>query len=207
MVQIIQAHKVGLEDLNSYFKAQAVRDPAFFPEWQNVPSEITELERQYLDKIQAGYLNLIEHPPLLEKAVQVAILGPLLFLADFYLPPFRIQAEKSIEITAQDEDVIVRGQLDILLLKERFWAMAIESKEASFSFEAGRAQLLAYMLANPQSEKPCFGLISSGGSFVFLKLVQGEVNRYGLSRVYELSNPGNDLYDVYPILKHIADIS
>ena len=207
MVQIIQAHKVGLEDLNSYFKAQAVRDPAFFPEWQNVPSEITELERQYLDKIQAGYLNLIEHPPLLEKAVQVAILGPLLFLSDFYLPPFRIQAEKSIEITAQDEDVIVRGQLDILLLKERFWAMAIESKEASFSFEAGRAQLLAYMLANPQSEKPCFGLISSGGSFVFLKLVQGEVNRYGLSRVYELSNPGNDLYDVYPILKHIADIS
>jgi hypothetical protein len=207
MVQIIQAHKVGLEDLNSYFKAQAVRDPAFFPEWQNVPSEITELERQYLDKIQAGYLNLIEHPLLLEKAVQVAILGPLLFLADFYLPPFRIQAEKSIEITAQDEDVIVRGQLDILLLKERFWAMAIESKEASFSFEAGRAQLLAYMLANPQSEKPCFGLISSGGSFVFLKLVQGEVNRYGLSRVYELSNPGNDLYDVYPILKNIADIS
>jgi hypothetical protein len=207
MVQIIQAHKVGLEDLNGYFKAQAVRDRAFFPEWQNVPSEITELERQYLDKIQAGYLNLIEHPPLLEKAVQVAILGPLLFLADFYLPPFRIQAEKSIEITAQDEDVIVRGQLDILLLKERFWAMAIESKEASFSFEAGRAQLLAYMLANPQSEKPCFGLISSGGSFVFLKLVQGEVNRYGLSRVYELSNPGNDLYDVYPILKHIADIS
>jgi len=207
MVQIIQAHKVGLEDLNSYFKAQAVRDPAFFPEWQNVPSEITELERQYLDKIQAGYLNLIEHPPLLEKAVQVAILGPLLFLADFYLPPFRIQAEKSIEITAQDEDVIVRGQLDTLLLKEQFWAMAIESKEASFSFEAGRAQLLAYMLANPQSEKPCFGLISSGGSFVFLKLVQGEVNRYGLSRVYELSNPGNDLYDVYPILKHIADIS
>jgi hypothetical protein len=207
MVQIIQAHKVGLEDLNGYFKAQAVRDRAFFPEWQNVPSEITELERQYLDKIQAGYLNLIEHPPLLEKAVQVAILGPLLFLADFYLPPFRIQAEKSIEITAQDEDVIVRGQLDILLLKERFWAMAIESKEASFSFEAGRAQLLAYMLANPQSEKPCFGLISSGGSFVFLKLVQGEVNRYGLSRVYELSNPGNDLYDVYPILKNIADIS
>ena len=207
MVQIIQAHKVGLEDLNSYFKAQAVRDPAFFPEWQNVPSEITELERQYLDKIQAGYLNLIEHPPLLEKAVQVAILGPLLFLADFYLPPFRIQAEKSIEITAQDEDVIVRGQLDTLLLKEQFWAMAIESKEASFSFEAGRAQLLAYMLANPQSEKPCFGLISSGGSFVFLKLVQGEVNRYGLSRVYELSNPGNDLYDVYPILKNIADIS
>ena len=207
MVQTIQARKVDLDDLTSHFKIEAVQDLSFFPEWQISPAETTELERQFLDKIRQGYWNLIGHPPLLEKAVQVAILGPLLFLANFYLPPFYIQAEKSIEITAQDEDVIVRGQLDILLLKERFWAMAIESKEASFSFEAGRAQLLAYMLANPQSEKPCFGLISSGGSFVFLKLVQGEVNRYGLSRVYELSNPGNDLYDVYPILKHIADIS
>ena len=207
MVQTIQARKVDLDDLTSHFKIEAVQDLSFFPEWQISPAETTELERQFLDKIRQGYWNLIGHPPLLEKAVQVAILGPLLFLANFYLPPFYIQAEKSIEITAQDEDVIVRGQLDILLLKERFWAMAIESKEAAFSFEAGLAQLLIYMLANPQSEKPSFGLISSGGSFVFVKLVRGEVNRYGLSKIFELRNPGNDLYDVYPILKHIADIS
>lgn len=207
MVQIIQASKVELDNLVDHFKVEAVQDPSFFPEWQNVPVGTSESERQFLDRIRQGYWNLIEHPPLLEKAVQIAILGPLLFLADFYLPPFHIQTEKSIEITAQDDDVIVRGQLDILLLKERFWAMAIESKEASFSFEAGRAQLLAYMLANPQSEKPCFGLVATGGSFVFVKLVQGEVNRYGLSRTYELINPGNDLYEVYPILKHIADIS
>ncbi len=32
--------------------------------------------------------------------------------------------------------------------------MAIETKRVSFSLEAGLAQILAYMLANPNPEKP-----------------------------------------------------
>ena len=136
--------------------------PFFFQEWQTHLPEVTESETRLLDQIKEGYFNLIDDPPLLEKTIQIAVVGPLLFLAGFYLPPFHIKAEESIAISAEDHGVVVRGQLDILLLKEQFWVMVIESKRASFSVEAGLAQLLAYMLANPHPDKPGFGLIHNG---------------------------------------------
>jgi len=40
-----------------------------------------------------------------------------------------------------------------------------------FSVEAGLAQILSYMLGNPAPDQPCFGMIATGGSFIFLKLV------------------------------------
>jgi hypothetical protein len=202
----VQASRVDFNDLSHSFKLEAVRDLGFFPEWQNNLSELTEAEQQLLDKVQTGFLHLLEYPPLHEKAVQVSVLGPLLLLGNFYLPPYRIKAEAAIEITAEDEGLIVRGQLDILILKAHFWVMVIESKETKFSIEAGLPQLLSYMLANTETEKPGFGMIVSGGSFVFVKLVRGTTNRYGLSRIYEMRNPGNELYDVLRIMKRIAEV-
>lgn len=204
MVQALQSSQVSLQELSQGFNLRATRDPQFFSEWQGPLPEISESDRHFLDKVQAGYWNLVEHPPLSEKAIQVFVLGPILFLADFCLPPFHIQTEKSVEIVEEANGVMVRGRIDILLLKEQFWALVIESKEAEFSIEAGLAQLLAYMLANPVAEKPGYGLIASGGGFTFVKLVRGPVNQYALSRIFEIRNPGNDLYDVLRILKRIA---
>ncbi|MBW4581335.1 MAG: restriction endonuclease subunit R [Tildeniella nuda ZEHNDER 1965/U140] len=206
MVQTLQARNVTLRHLIDNFGLQLIRDEQFFREWQDVLPDITDAEKQFLDKVQEGYFNLIDHPPLLEKAVQIAILGPVLFVANFFLPPFHIQAERSVEISAEDEGITIRGQADLILLKEQLWVMAIESKEASFSIEAGLAQLLAYMLANPHPSKPSFGLIVTGGSFMFVKLVQGNVSQYAISRIFEIRNPGNDLYSVVAILKHIGQL-
>ena len=207
MVQTLQARTLTLRDLIASFGLHLTLDPAFFREWQVALPEVTETEKAYLDRVKAGYLNLIEYPPLLEKAVQMAILSPILFLAEFYLPPFHIKTEKSIEISAEDEGVVVRGQLDILLLRDQFWVMVIESKEASFSPEAGLAQLLTYMLANPQPERPGFSLIASGGSFTFVKLQHGRSPQYGLSQIFEIRNPGNELYEVFAILKGLGQPS
>ena len=85
--------------------------------------------------------------------------------------------------------------------------MVIESKQAVFSIEAGLAQILAYMLANDNQDKPCFGMITTGGSFVFIKLVKGESPQYALSRVFELRNPGNELYTVLGILKQLEQVA
>jgi len=96
------------------------------------------------------------------------VLDPMLFLGGFYLPPFHVKSEQSVEITTEDE-VIVTGSMDVLVLKNscRFcW-----SKKAVFSVEAGLAQILSYMLGNPAPDQPCFGMIATGGSFIFLKLV------------------------------------
>lgn len=206
MVQTIPAKDVTLQDLTTQFNLQLVRDEQFFREWHEDLPEVSDLEKQMLDRVQAGYFNLLNYSPLLENAIKLAVLSPILYLADFYLYPFHIKSEQSVQITAEDEGTIVEGKIDVLVLRERLWVMVIESKKASFSVVAGLAQILAYMLANPDSEKPSFGMITTGGSFVFIKLVKGETPRYATSKVFELLNPGNDLYSVLSILKRLSQI-
>jgi hypothetical protein len=206
MVQTLQAKNVTLRDLIEKFQMQLVQDEQFFPEWQNGLPDLSDFEKQFLDKVKAGYFNLVTDPPVLEKPVQLAIVAPILFLADFYLPPFQIKAETSIEISEEDEGVIIRGSLDVLVLKEQLWLLVIESKRASLSLEIGLAQLLAYMMATPHPEKPCFGMLTNGGSFTFVKLVKNQVYQYATSRFFELRNPGNELYDVLKILKQISQL-
>lgn len=205
-MQTLQARDVNLRDLIDQFGLELGQDEQFFWEWQQDLPEITDSERQFLDKVKAAYMNLVSYPPLLEKAVQISILSPMLFLADFYLPPFHIKTEKSIEIATEDEGVIIRGQLDILLLKEQFWVMAIESKAFSFSIEAGLAQLLAYMMANPHPERPGFGMVATGGSFIFVKLVRDAVPRYATSDQFAVLNQKNGIYDAFRILRRIGQL-
>jgi hypothetical protein len=206
MVQTVLAKDVSLIELKNLFGLQLNRDEDFFREWQDNLPELTESEKQLLDKVQAGYFNLLQYPPMLENVVRMSILDPVLFIGNFYLSPFYITSEKSIEISTLDEGRIIKGSLDTLVLKDRFWVMVIESKRANFSIEAGLAQILAYMLANPDGEKPNFGMITTGGSFIFLKLVQGEFPQYATSKTYQLLNPHNDLYKVLGILKHLCEL-
>jgi hypothetical protein len=70
MVQTIQAKNVTLEELQTLFGLQLVRDDNFFREWQDELPEITDFQKQQLNQIKAGYFNLLEHPPLLEKNYQ-----------------------------------------------------------------------------------------------------------------------------------------
>ncbi|WP_333419384.1 hypothetical protein [Microcoleus sp. MOSTC5] len=82
--------------------------------------------------------------------------------------------------------------------------MVIESKRVSFSIEAGLAQILGYMLANPNSaDKPSYGMIATGGSFIFVKLVKEESPRYSTSDLLGISNRTNNLYDLLRILKRL----
>lgn len=207
MVQSIPASVIPIDELELRFGLRETESEEFFREWQDNLPEITDLEKQMLDRVKAGYLNLLKTPPLLENAVRMAVLSPLLFFADFYLYPFQIKSEKSVRISASDEGVIIEGKIDVLVLFQQLWLMVIESKQATFSIEAGLAQILAYMLANPNPEKPCFGMITTGGSFIFVKLVKGETPQYALSDEFVLRKRGNELYRVLSILKRLGELA
>ncbi len=208
MTQTKQAKDIDLRYLINNYGIQLVLDDQFFREWQDDLPEITELDKQLLDKVKASYFNLLNYPPLLESVVRIAIVDPILFIiGDFCLIPFYIKAEEQIDITDEDEGVIIKGKIDTLVLKDQLWAMIIESKQAEYSIEKGLAQLLAYMLGNPDPDKPSFGMITTGGSFIFIKLVKGEVIQYGTSKMFEVRNPGNELYDVLRILKRLTQIA
>jgi len=57
MVQTIQAKDITLLELETLFGLQLIRDQHFFREWQDNLPPITELEKQQLDKVHAGYFN------------------------------------------------------------------------------------------------------------------------------------------------------
>ncbi|MEN8217107.1 MAG: hypothetical protein ABFS56_12215 [Pseudomonadota bacterium] len=121
MSQTIRATDISLHDLETQFELQLSNDEQFFPEWQTDLPEITELDKQVMDRVKASYFNLV--------------------------------------------------------------------------------------LANENQDKPCFGMITTGGSFVFIKLVKGKTPQYALSRVFELRNPGNELYTVLSVLKQLEQVA
>jgi hypothetical protein len=107
MIQTIPARDINLRYLIDNFGLQLIQDEQFFLEWQDNLPEITDLDKQLLDKVKAGYFNLLNYPPLLEDVIRMAILDPLLFIGDFYLAPFFVKSEKSIEIAVEDEETFI----------------------------------------------------------------------------------------------------
>jgi hypothetical protein len=205
MVQTIQAKNVTLRSLIDDFGIQLVRGSQFFSEWQTDLPDVSDSEKQSLDRITNGFVNLLDYAPLLEGVIRMSVVDPLLFLVGFYLSPFHVRSEPSIEIQTEDEGIIITGSLDTLVLKDRLWVLVVESKRASYSVEAGLAQILAYMLASPNPEQPCYGMITSGGSFMFVKLVKGNPPQYAVSKLFGIREP-EDLATVFAILKRFGQL-
>jgi len=206
MVQSIQAQNISLGYLEEKFKLQEVNKETFFPEWFDNLPEITDLEQQYLNRVKDNFLRLATHPPLLEDAVKMIVVSPLLDLAGFYAEPFSLATEESIEIIAEDAEEVIRGRIDILVIQARFWLLVIESKRPKFSLLESIPQALSYMLANPQPEKPAFGLVTNGSHFIFLKLVKGYQLEYAVSYELSLLRRENELYQVLRIFKKISQV-
>ncbi len=55
-------------------------------------------------------------------------------------------------------------------------------------------------------DKPSFGMITTGKSFIFIKLVKGETPQYALSDEFVLRKRGNELYSVLSILKRLGQL-
>ncbi|MGD1902111.1 MAG: restriction endonuclease subunit R [Geitlerinemataceae cyanobacterium] len=202
----IAANQVELSDLIDRLDLTRINDLDFFSEWQTDLPTLADLDRQLLDRVRDGYFNLIEYPPLREDAIRMAILDPILFIAGLYLPPFHIRSEAPISLEIPDEDRSISGRIDTLIFREHLWVMVIEAKRASLSIEAGLAQLLTYLLAAPNPTN--YGLITSGGEFIFVKLEQGTRPKYATSDMFVMRNRRrNELYEVLQILKKLADLT
>ncbi len=204
MPSTLPAEKVTLYDLEQRFQLQQRDAGQFFPEWQQELLPLTESEQQRLDRVKAIYANLARRS-VLENTVKMAIVSPLLDLAGLYLPPFYISTEEEVQIQAEDDGIAIRGRIDVLVLKETFWLLVIESKRAEFSLRVGIPQALTYMLATPSPERPLYGLVTNGSNFVFLKLVRQGTPFYARSKEFLLEEDGQ-LGQVLQILKRLAAI-
>jgi len=203
MSQTIAARDISLYELEEKFNLQLNTEVNFFTEWSENLPPLNEAEKQALDRVRNNYLNLTKRRPMSEEAVKMVVLSPLLDLAGFYQLPFEITTETGIEILATDEGVIVKGNIDVLVIHQKFWVLVIESKSSKFDVTTAIPQALAYMLDNPNQNQPCYGLIVNGREFIFLKLIKQEKPEYARSYALSLERP-EELYQVLSVLKQIS---
>ncbi len=205
MVKTSQAREISLEELQEKFGLELNNNYNFFPEWTEDLPKLTDAQKQALERVKSNYLNLINRRPMSEEAVKMVVLSPLLDLAGFYQPPFVIETETPIEISAEDDGVIVKGNIDVLVVQKRLWILVIESKSTKFDVITALPQALVYMLDNPNPKQTIFGFLVNGREFVFVKLVQQETFQY--SRSYALSiERKNELYQVLSVLIRFSQL-
>ncbi|MEH2024822.1 type I restriction endonuclease subunit R [Nostoc sp.] len=212
MVQTIPARDISLYELEEKFGLQLATDTNFFPECTEDLPTLTDSEQEAMSttgyayaRVKSNYLNLNKHRLMSEEAVKMVVLSPLLDLAGFYQPPFEIETETPVQISAEDETVIVKGNIDVLVIQKRFWVLVIESKSSKFDVMTALPQALAYMLDCPNPAKATFGLVINGREFVFIKLIQQEHPWY--ARSYALSiERDSELHQVLSILKRLGEL-
>jgi hypothetical protein len=193
-----------LKDAKDKFGFTHVQCEQFFPEWRTGLAEITTVERSDLDILRRRYLYHREHGDLLEGTVTLLLVSPLLSIAGFYDPPFRIKAEPSVELVIDDGEEVLRGQIDVLILQDRFWVIVLESKKTTLSAWAALPQALSYLMANPLPNKPVFGLLTNGDDILFIKVTQNTTPQYSTSRIFAPFIDSQELYTVLQIIKSIS---
>ena len=211
MPLITQAKNLTLGEIHRKLNLQKSRDARFFHEWQDVDSSLSEADQENLDQLKNDLEDMQEHPTH-EEIVKIFALGPILRLAGMAKYPFLPKAEHIIEIDLSYEDkdeeaVIIRGRIDILISHENLWAIVIETKRSSSNVLEALPQTLSYMMASKGNNFPIYGLCTNGTDFIFVKLVKGEVNQYALSDPFSIyRNSHDEIYDVVSILKHLGSI-
>ncbi|MGG6268391.1 type I restriction endonuclease [Leptolyngbya sp. AN03gr2] len=202
MVQAISKHIVSLGQVHERFGLRRSNTDRFFTEWREDLVRLNAEEKARLDLIKQRYDYQQADSPMLEETVKMLIVSPLLDLAGFYEPPFRFRAETAVSFEFEDEEEI-QGRIDALVIQQRFWVLVVEAKQTKASIEVGIPQLLTYMMANPNSQQPVFGLVTNGSSFAFAKVFE---QAYDFSDVYSLISRRNQLYDVLSVLKKIGTL-
>jgi hypothetical protein len=203
-MQTLQANEITLKDLQISLGLNLTRDPDFFWEWQRGWDPVREEENRALDRICENFSHNLERKQLTEQTVKLVVLSPLLDLAGFYQDPFEMSTEESVTLVIEENGTQIRGRIDILVIVEHLWLMVIESKATSLNPRVGLPQLLSYMLASPDAVNPCFGLITNGQQFQFVKLLKSDTPQYGLSRLFSIDVPAGDFAAVFAILKFLG---
>lgn len=196
-----------LAEAEQRFRLSRTEAEDFFREWCTDLPELTDTEKTALTELRRRYMYQRSQGQLLENTVTLLFASPLLTLAGFYDPPFRLMAEESVQITLEDPAEVLQGRLDVLVLKNQFWVVVLESKKTALSVWTALPQTLAYLMASPHPEQPRFALMTNGDDSVFVKLAPSTEGRYNFSRVFAALTSNQELYGILQILKRIGQVA
>lgn len=149
MATTIQAKTLSLYELEQKFNLELADPEQMFLLWDHGQSPLSEREIQTLAHITSNYNNQVRYLPLSEELVKMVVLSPLLDLAGFYGRNFRLVTEDPVEILLQEEEELIKGRIDVLIVQGQLWILAIESKRVQLDVMAALPQLLFYLLNSP----------------------------------------------------------
>ena len=203
VIAVTEAIK-SLAEAESRLNLSRTENEAFFAEWQVELPSLSDAEHTGLDRLRRRLLYHRADGELLEGAVTLLVASPLLEMAGFYDPPFRMKAEAAIEIAIDDGEETLRGRIDILILQNQLWVMVVECKKTTISTRSALPQALVYMMANPDRDKPRFGMLTNGDDVLFVKLMAQPTPEYGLSRAFSIYTVPSELRSAFQVLKHLG---
>jgi hypothetical protein len=188
-----------------FLNLRQAEDPSFFSEWHLGQSTLSTLDQEFLDRLQRRYRYYQADGAITESTVNLILVSPLLEYLGFCDPPYKIRGEKYVKIEIEDQDKILDGLINFLIVRESFWLVLLECKRYGFSPLQALPQTLAYMANNPTGST--FGLITTGEDYLFVKLDRSK-NLYDISDKFTLSTrQGNELYQVVQILKQLVNVT
>lgn len=196
----------SLAEAEAKLGLRRTEDEHFFTEWQASLSELNEAELAALNVLRRRFLYHRADGDLLEGAVTLLVASPLLELAGFYDPPFKMKAEAAVEVSIDDGEETLRGRIDVLILQNQLWVMVLESKKTTISTRSALPQALAYMMSNPNLSQPTFGILTNGDDVLFVKLSTQPTLQYDLSRAFSIYAVASELSSAFQVLKHLGQI-
>ncbi len=195
-----------LAEAEQRFHLRRTEDERFFWEWHTDLPDLSDAEKVGLADLRRRYMYQRSQGHLLESTVLLLFASPLLTLAGFYDPPFRVKAEASVQLVLKDPEETLQGRLDVLVLKEQFWVVVLESKKTAISVWAALPQTLAYLMATPNPEQPQFALMTNGDDSVFVKVDPTLSSQYDVSRGFAALTSTQELCQVLQTLKRLGQV-
>ncbi len=207
MVQLIGISNAitSLNEVDRTFHLTRSNEATFFTEWFEPLPALTESDTEKLNFLKERYVYYAADNSISEGTLNFIIVAPLLEMVHLCDPPFKIKAEQAVKIELEDKEMILQGFIDALVVQNQFWVVVIEAKRYGFNASLAIPQTLAYMMANPQRQKPVFGIVTNGEDYLFVKLNQ-EAKSYDFSDKLTLSKRMNeDFYQVLQVMKQIKN--
>ena len=209
MVQTLGITKaiINLNEAHDRFNLSQTADTQFFTEWFEDLPEITDSEKESLNRLKNRYLYYAADSEITEGTIDRIMVSPLLDLIGLFDLPFKIRGERFVKVEIDNGDTVLEGFIDAVVVQSQFWVVVIEEKRFNVNVLQALPQTLAYMMANPNSEMPGFGMITTGDDYIFIKLNQ-QVRQYALSDKFTAisRDENNNLFRVLRVIKRITGL-
>jgi hypothetical protein len=209
MVQTIGITKAitNLNEAHDRFNLSQTDNTQFLPEWFEDLPEITDSEKEFLNRLKNRYLYYAADGEITEGTIDRIMVSPMLDLIGLFDLPFKIRGEKFVKVEIDNGDTVLEGFIDAVVVQNQFWVVVIEEKRFNVNVLQALPQTLAYMMANPNSEMPVFGMITTGDDYIFIKLNQ-QVRQYALSDKFTAisRDENNNLFRILRVIKRITGL-